>query len=112
MSRDAAEPILRCTGLCKSFGPAGRRVEVLRGLDLAVGRGEMVAVLGESGTGKTTLLHLVGAIDRPDAGTILFRGRDIAAAPPQERAAYRNRDLGFVFQLHHLLPEFSAVENA
>ena len=112
MSREAQEPILRCGGLCKSFGPEGRRVEVLRRLDLAVGRGEMVAVLGESGTGKTTLLHLVGAIDRPDAGTIQFRGRDIAAAAPQDRAAYRNRDLGFVFQLHHLLPEFSAVENA
>jgi lipoprotein-releasing system ATP-binding protein len=112
MIREAGDPILRCTGLGKSFGPAGRRVEVLRGLDLSVGRGEMVAVLGESGTGKTTLLHLVGAIDRPDAGTILFRGRDIGAAPPQDRAVYRNRDLGFVFQLHHLLPEFSAVENA
>jgi lipoprotein-releasing system ATP-binding protein len=71
----------------------------------------MVAILGESGTGKTTLLHLVGAIDRPDAGAIAFRGRDIGAADPAERAAYRNRDLGFIFQFHHLLPEFSAVEN-
>ncbi len=112
MSRESPEPILRCAGVGKSFGPPSRRVEVLRGLDLAVARGEMVAVLGESGTGKTTLLHLVGAIDRPDSGVILFRGRDIGAAPPQERAVYRNRDLGFVFQLHHLLPEFSAVENA
>jgi lipoprotein-releasing system ATP-binding protein len=112
MSRESPEPILRCAGVGKSFGPPSRRVEVLRGLDLAVTRGEMVAVLGESGTGKTTLLHLVGAIDRPDSGVILFRGRDIGAAPPQERAVYRNRDLGFVFQLHHLLPEFSAVENA
>ena len=112
MSSPPGEALLRCDALGKSFGPEGRRVEVLRGLDLAVGRGEMVAILGESGTGKTTLLHLVGAIDRPDAGAIRFRGRDIAAASAQERAAYRNRDLGFVFQVHHLLPEFSAVENA
>jgi len=112
MSSPPGEPILRCAALWKSFGPEGRRVEVLRGLDLAVWRREMVAVLGESGTGKTTLLHLVGAIDRPDAGSIQFRGRDIASATAQERSAYRNRDLGFVFQFHHLLPEFSAVENA
>jgi len=112
MSSPAGEPILRCADLWKSFGPEGRRVEVLRGLDLEVRRGEMVAVLGESGTGKTTLLHLVGGIDRPDRGSILFRGRDVAAAGAHERAVYRNRDLGFVFQFHHLLPEFSAVENA
>ena len=112
MSSAPGEAILRCTGLWKSFGPEGRRVEVLRGLDLAVYRGEMVAILGESGAGKTTLLHLVGAIDRPDSGAILFRGRDVAAAAPQDRAVYRNRDLGFVFQFHHLLPEFTAVENA
>src|SRR5213594_1592650 len=112
MSSPPGEPILRCDGLTKSFGPEGRRVEVLRGLDLAVWRGEMVAILGESGTGKTTLLHLVGAIDRPDEGSILFRGRDIASLKEAERAAYRNRDLGFVFQFHHLLPEFNAIENA
>jgi lipoprotein-releasing system ATP-binding protein len=111
-SSPVGEPILRCVGLWKSFGPEGRRVEVLRGLDLEVRRGEMVAVLGESGTGKTTLLHMVGGIDRPDRGTILFRGRDVSTAASQERAVYRNRDLGFVFQFHHLLPEFSAVENA
>jgi len=98
--------------LWKSFGAESRRVEVLRGLDLAVWRGEMVAILGESGTGKTTLLHLVGAIDRPEAGSILFKGRDIVPASNEERAAFRNRDLGFVFQFHHLLPEFSAIENA
>jgi len=112
MSSPPGEPILRCASVWKSFGPEGRRVEVLRGLDLSVWRGEMVAILGESGTGKTTLLHLVGAIDRPDQGSILFRGRDIASATAQERASYRNRDLGFVFQFHHLLPEFSAAENA
>jgi lipoprotein-releasing system ATP-binding protein len=106
------DPLLRCVDLHKSFGPAGRRVDVLRGLRLSVDRGEMLAILGESGAGKSTLLHLIGAIDRPDAGAILVRGRNIAAAGAAERAAYRNSDLGFVFQFHHLLPEFSAVENA
>jgi lipoprotein-releasing system ATP-binding protein len=107
-----AELLLRCTSLHKSFGPPEGRVEVLRRLDLAVERGEMVAILGESGTGKTTLLHLIGAIDRPDSGSILFRGRDVGTADAAARAAYRNRDLGFIFQFHHLLPEFSALENA
>jgi len=106
------EAILRCSGLRKSFGPPSNGVEVLRGLDLAVDRGEMVAILGESGAGKTTLLHLIGALDRPDSGAILFRGREIGAAGAGDRAGYRNRELGFVFQFHHLLPEFSALENA
>ena len=79
---------------------------------MAVERGEMVAILGESGAGKTTLLHLIGGLDRPDGGSILFRGRDVARLSAADRAAYRNRDLGFVFQLHHLLPEFSTLENA
>jgi lipoprotein-releasing system ATP-binding protein len=105
-------PLLACAGLRRSFGPAAARVEVLRDLDLVIERGEMVAVLGESGTGKTTLLHLVGALDRPDEGSIAFRGREIARAASPARAAYRNREIGFVFQFHHLLPEFSAVENA
>ena len=111
MSRPAGDPLLRCGGVHKSFGPPNGRIEVLRGLDLSMERGEMVAILGESGAGKTTLLHLIGAIDRPDSGSIVFRGADITAASPAARAAYRNRDLGFVFQFHHLLPEFSAIEN-
>ena len=111
MNEGSGEPLLRCAGLRKTFGPPAGRVEVLRDLDLAVMRGEMVAILGESGAGKTTLLHLVGAIDRPDAGRITFRGWDVAAAGAGERAVYRNRELGFVFQFHHLLPEFSALEN-
>ncbi|HEV8199907.1 MAG TPA: ABC transporter ATP-binding protein [Candidatus Polarisedimenticolia bacterium] len=112
MSEAAPAPLLRCREVRRAYGTGAARVEVLRGLDLEVAAGEMVAILGESGAGKTTLLHVVGALDRPDAGTIEVRGRDIAAAPAAARAAYRNRDLGFVFQFHHLLPEFSAVENA
>jgi lipoprotein-releasing system ATP-binding protein len=106
------DPLLRCDDLWRAFGPRGGRVEVLRGLHLELEQGEMVAVLGESGTGKTTLLHLAGALDRPDTGRIEFRGRDVGGAPAARRATYRNRDIGFVFQFHHLLPEFSAVENA
>jgi lipoprotein-releasing system ATP-binding protein len=103
--------LLLCEGLARAFGPPRGKVAVLHDLDLSLARGEMVAVLGESGAGKTTLLHLVGGLDRPDAGRIRFRGRDIASAPASERAVYRNRDIGFVFQFHHLLPEFDAVEN-
>ena len=111
MNNRGGAPLLRCEGLCKSFGPPARRIDVLRGLDLVVQRGEMVAILGESGTGKTTLMHLGGAIDRPDAGIIRFRDKNIADASSADRASYRNRDLGFLFQSHNLLPEFSAVEN-
>src|SRR5881394_4066992 len=105
-------PLLRCREVGRAYGSGKARVEVLRGLDLEVRTGEMVAILGESGAGKTTLLHLIGALDRPDAGTIRFRGRDVGAAPPAVRSDYRNRDVGFVFQFHHLLPEFTALENA
>src|SRR5262245_47789268 len=111
MSEAAAAPLLRCAGLRRVFGPPGGKVDVLRGLDLTLEPGEMVAILGESGAGKTTLLHLVGALDRADAGVIEFRGRDLGSTSPEERAAYRNRQIGFVFQFHHLLPEFNALEN-
>ena len=112
MSEGGPPPLLRCRQVARAYGAGSARVEVLSGLDLDVVAGEMVAILGESGTGKTTLLHLVGALDRPDSGRIEVRGRDIGGAAAPARAAYRNRDLGFVFQFHHLLPEFSAVENA
>ncbi len=112
MSSGGNGVVLRCAGLTKSFGLPGRTVPVLRDLNLEVARGEMVAILGESGAGKTTLLHLVGAIDRPDSGSIEFDGWDVIGADPVHRAAYRNRRLGFVFQFHNLLPEFSAAENA
>lgn len=105
------EPIIRTQELFKSFPSGDRRLQVLRGLSLEVERGEMVAVVGESGAGKSTLLHLLGGLDRPDSGTILLSGREMGTLPPEERARFRNREVGYVFQFHHLLPEFTAEEN-
>jgi len=100
------------TDLSKSYPVAGRRLQVLRGLSLTVERGEMVAIMGASGVGKSTLLHLLGGLDRPDAGTIRVGEHTITGMPDMELVAFRNQQVGFVFQFHHLLPEFSAVENA
>jgi lipoprotein-releasing system ATP-binding protein len=98
-------------GLVKGYGDGPRRVEVLRGLDLRVERGEMLAVVGPSGVGKSTLLHLLGLLDRPDAGRLELLGGDVGALSQSERATWRNRRIGFVFQFHALLPEFSVTEN-
>jgi lipoprotein-releasing system ATP-binding protein len=106
-----SEAAIRARDLFKSFPSGSRRLHVLRGLSLEVAPGEMVAIVGESGVGKSTLLHLLGGLDRPDSGSILLSGRDMAAQPPEERAAFRNREVGYVFQFHHLLPEFTAEEN-
>lgn len=95
----------------KTFPGAEENLEIFRHLDLAVEEGEALAIVGASGSGKSTLLHLMGALDRPTAGTVRFDGRDMAAMSPDEQAAFRNKSLGFVFQFHHLLPEFSALEN-
>lgn len=84
---------------------------VLDGLSLQIRSGEMVSIVGESGTGKSTLLHLLGALDRPTAGTVEYEGRDIFSHSDEELARFRNRSIGFVFQFHHLLPEFTALEN-
>ncbi len=105
------QPLLQARGLSKSFSRGGKEVHVLRGLDLDIAPGEMVAVLGKSGVGKSTLLHVLGTLDRPDSGTVLFEGEDLLGRPEPALAAFRNRHLGFVFQFHHLLPEFSALEN-
>lgn len=103
--------ILQARGLVKRYATARGDLEVLGGADLDVRPGEMVAVVGESGTGKSTLLHLLGALDRPTAGTVRCLGDDVFAKGDEALAAWRNRAVGFVFQFHHLLPEFSAVEN-
>jgi len=97
--------------LTKSFTVGDRQLLVLRGLDLAVDAGEMVAIVGASGVGKSTLLQLVGGLDRVDGGSIRIGDTDMTAADDDARVAFRNRQVGFVFQFHHLLPEFTAVEN-
>jgi lipoprotein-releasing system ATP-binding protein len=102
---------VRATGIAKGYGSDERRVEVLRGLDVEIAEGEMVAVVGPSGVGKSTLLHLLGLLDRPDAGCIELFGEDVTPWSPERRAGFRNRSLGFVFQFHALLPEFTLEEN-
>ncbi|HMB90608.1 MAG TPA: ABC transporter ATP-binding protein, partial [Rhodothermales bacterium] len=105
-------PLLEVQNLKKSYPTGtGGRLEVLRGVSFEVQRGEVVAIVGESGTGKSTLLHLLGALDRPDEGTVLYDGRDIFQKNDEDLAAFRNQSIGFVFQFHHLLPEFTALEN-
>jgi lipoprotein-releasing system ATP-binding protein len=98
--------------LNKSYAVANNRLHVIRDLDLIVGKGEMVAIVGASGAGKSTLLHLLGGLDRPDSGEIRVGDVTLAAMSDAELVAFRNRHVGFVFQFHHLLPEFSALENA
>ncbi len=105
-------PILDVRGLSKAYRTGGRRLEVLQGVTLTIEAGEMVALTGPSGAGKSTFLHLVGALDVPTAGSIAFEGRDLASLDEGERARFRNESVGFVFQSHHLLPEFTALETA
>ncbi len=99
-------------GLSKSYPVADRRLTVLKDLSLSVEKGEMVAIMGASGVGKSTLLHLLGGLDRPDSGTIRVGDHSVTGMPDRDLVEFRNRQVGFVFQFHHLLPEFSAVENA
>jgi lipoprotein-releasing system ATP-binding protein len=107
-----SEQVIQARDVFKSYPSGNRRLEVLRGLSLEVEKGEMVAVVGESGAGKSTLLHLLGGLDRPDSGSILLAGRELSRLGLVEAAALRNREVGYVFQFHHLLPEFTAEENA
>lgn len=103
--------ILQVKGLHKKYQYQDRRIDVLCGADLQVKTGEIVAIIGKSGVGKSTLLHILGTLDRPDSGDVLFKGKDIFGIPEKQRVRFRNRHLGFVFQFHHLLPEFTALEN-
>src|SRR6478672_5721135 len=104
-------PFVTASGIVKSYPVSGKPLTVLRDLHLDVDAGEMVAIVGASGVGKSTLLHLLGGLDRADAGAIAIDGTDLSSLRDAELVAFRNRRVGFVFQFHHLLPEFSALEN-
>lgn len=110
---DSAQPqgCLVTVDLHKSYISGHEELHVLRGVNISVSKGEIISIVGASGTGKTTFLNLIGTLDRPTSGTVLYDGKDIFKLTDNELAKFRNRDLGFVFQFHHLLPEFSAIEN-
>jgi lipoprotein-releasing system ATP-binding protein len=106
-----SEPFLRASGIYRSYRSGPGTIDVLRELDLEVQAGEAVAIVGDSGVGKSTLLHILGGLDRADAGSLYFRGVEVFGLGPRELARHRNRHVGFIFQFHHLLPEFTAREN-
>lgn len=104
--------LLEVSDLYKSFGSKAGKVEVLKGINLKVAAGETIALVGASGAGKSTLLHILGTLDRPTAGKVQFEDNDLFQMGDKDLAHFRNSSIGFVFQFHHLLPEFSALENA
>ena len=106
-----AAPLLKADGLSKTYVSAAGRITVFEDLTLEIAEGEMVAIVGPSGAGKSTLLHLLGGLDRPSAGSVRFAEFDIFEQGDVDLARFRNREVGFIFQLHHLLPEFTALEN-
>ena len=103
-------PLIRATNLTKAYGDR-HPITVLDSLDLTVGRGEKVVIVGQSGVGKSTLLHILGALDHPSSGEVFFDGEDLSGFDERQLAAFRNREIGFIFQFHHLLPDFTALEN-
>ena len=104
-------PAIKATNLSKSFQKDGSRIEILKNLDFEIAAGESVAILGASGAGKSTLLHILGTLDHPSSGSLFLNGEDVFKFNEQKLAELRNRKIGFVFQFHHLLPEFSSLEN-
>ena len=103
--------VISCSGLSKTFHDANMNVNVLRAIDFNVSVGERVAIVGASGSGKSTLLHLLGGLDKPSAGQVMINNQNISAMSEAKKSRFRNQNLGFVYQFHHLLPEFSAMEN-
>ncbi len=107
----SSESLLVARGVTKSYPMAGGRLEILKGIDLTIEKGEAISIVGASGAGKSTLLHILGTLDRPTLGKVLHRGLDLTKLTDDELAKHRNATMGFVFQFHHLLAEFSAIEN-
>ena len=107
-----ADPLISIRDLHKSFNSSGSRIEILKDINADLKVGETLAVVGPSGIGKSTLLHILGTLDRPDKGKVLFKGEDVFTFDDVKLAIFRNKSIGFVFQFHHLLPEFTALENA
>jgi lipoprotein-releasing system ATP-binding protein len=105
------QPVIRCQGLTKTFDEGHARLDVLKGIDFEALPGEKIAIIGASGSGKSTLMHLLGGLDTPSAGSVHICGQDMSTLSDADRGRLRNRALGFVYQFHHLLPEFTALEN-
>ena len=103
---------IRAVSISKGFSHNNVRIEILRGVNFSLQKGETVAIVGASGIGKSTLLHIMGTLDRPDRGTLLYRGQNVLQFADDQLARFRNESVGFIFQFHHLLPEFTAIENA
>lgn len=108
---NSAQLILQATAVHKSYEQGGSNLHILKGIDLSVSHGDAICILGPSGAGKSTLLHILGGLDRPSSGSVHFRGRDLAQMKDDALADFRNQSIGFVFQFHHLLSEFTALEN-
>lgn len=109
--KPSTQPLVKISGLSKSFEHMGRTLEVLRNIDLEIRQGEILSIVGPSGAGKSTLLHCIGTLDLPSSGSIQLAGEELTKMSSARLAAVRNREIGFVFQFHHLLPEFDALEN-